>query len=446
MRRSWITYLPAFLRTRLEGRDHLQQAVGNTGWLLLDRILRVSIGLVIGIWMARALGPAQFGQFNYALAFVALFSSIATLGLDGICVRNLVNSPDAKETILGCVAILKMAGAFVAILLCLGSICLVEPDNSQMRLLVSIISLGLLFQSFDAIDFWLQSKLMSKFVVLAKLPALLIFFALRVLLLLNVATLTALAWAQSLEVLAGGLGLIVVYQRLGNRLTGWRPALAYSIRLIRESWPLILAGLSVLLYMKIDVVMLGRMSGDRETGLYSAASKLSEGFYFLPMIISSSLAPLILKARASGHAAYMEGMLRLYVLMVRLSLGITVPLALASPLLIAAFFGPSYVDAVPILRVHIWAAIAVFLGVASSQYLTNEGRQKISLYRTLIGLAINVSLNFLLIPDFGAIGAAVATLISYSIATFSIFLFQHGREQANLMVIALNPLRIFWTR
>src|SRR4030065_2467894 len=101
MNASWLKYLPDLVRARLDGRHRLQQAVGNSGWLLTDKVTRLVIGLVIGIWMARVLGPAQFGQFNYALAYVALFSSVATLGLDGIVVRNLVHTPDAKSQLLG---------------------------------------------------------------------------------------------------------------------------------------------------------------------------------------------------------------------------------------------------------------------------------------------------------------------------------------------------------
>lgn len=446
MNAFWLKYLPDIIRVRLDGRHHLQQAVGNSGWLLADKVTRLMIGLVIGVWMARVLGPAQFGQFNYALAFVALFSSVATLGLDGIVVRNLVHTPDAKNQILGSAFILKIIGSLLAISLCVILIFFVEPENPQTQMLVAVISAGLLFQALDVVDFWFQSRVTSMYTVIAKIPALFVFFCVRVALLVGTASLIAFAWVQSLELLLGSIGLVIVYQRLGDRITAWRPLYTYAMTLIKESWPLILAGLSVMLYMKIDIVMLGKMSGDRETGLYSAASRLSEGFYFVPMVIVSSLTPMLLRARALGNAQYKQSMLNLYVLMIRLSILMATPFAIFAPLLVEMLFGDNYASSAAILRVHIWAAVAVFLGVASSQYLTAEGQQKMSLYRTLTGLIVNIGLNVLLIPTYGAMGAAIATLVSYFVATFTMIVTRDGAEQVKLMLIAMNPAVVLGLR
>ena len=442
MSAPWLKYLPSILRDRLEGRHGLQQAVGNTGWLLLDRVFRMALGLVIGIWMARALGPVKFGQFNYALAFVALFSAVSNLGLDGVVVRNLVNAPEAVNQTLGSALLLKLAGSVAAIILCMGSVVLVNPGDSGIHVLVAVISLGLLFQSFDVIDLWFQSRVVSKYAVIARLPSFLVFTAARISLILTALSLTMFAWAQTLEILFSAIGLLVVYRHLGGHVADWRPRYDMALALISECWPLIFSSLSVMLYMKVDIVMLGKISGDRSVGIYSAATRLSEGFYFIPMIIASSVAPMLLRARARSPEQYMEGLFRLYILMVRMSLAIAVPLAVVSPLLIGLLFGGDFSEASAVLRVHIWAAIAVFLGVASSQFLVNEGLQKLSLCRTLIGLVINIVLNLFLIPYFGAVGAAIATLISYFIATFSIMISRHGIGQGYLMLRALNPATV----
>jgi len=438
----WLKYLPSFLRDRLEGRHGLQQAVSNSAWLLLDKALKMGLGLVIGIWMARVLGPASFGQFNYALAFVALFSSIASLGLNGVVVRNLVNTPEAAAHTLGSALLLKLAGSLLAIILCIASILLVNPDDPGIQILVTVISLGMLFQAFDVIDLWFQSQVASRYAVIARLPSLLVFSGARVFLILGSLSLTMFAWAQTLEILFAAVGLLVVYHYLGRHVTDWCPSYEQALTLIRECWPLIFAGLSVMLYMKVDIVMLGKISGDRSAGIYSAATRLSEGFYFIPMIIAPSVAPMLLRARARSPEQYLQGLFRLYVLMVRMSLAIAVPLAVVSPLLIELLFGSDFSESSAVLRVHIWAAIAVFLGVASSQYLTNEGLQKLSLYRTLIGLIINILLNLFLIPAYGAVGAAIATLISYFFATFSIMISKRGISQGLLMLRAMNPVAV----
>ena len=442
MSAPWLKYLPTIIRDGLEGKSGLQQAVANTGWLLLDRLFRMTLGLVIGIWMARVLGPVKFGQYNYALAFVALFSTFSSLGLDGVVVRNLVNTPEAVNHILGSALLLKLTGSLVAISLCIISILLVNPNDSEIHILVAVISLGMFFQSFDVIDLWFRSEVVSKYVVIARLPSFLVFSSARIFLILGALSLIMFAWVQTLEILFSAIGLFVVYRYIGEYVTDWRPRYDQALTLIKECWPLIFSGLSVMLYMKVDIVMLGKISGDRSAGIYSAATRLSEGFYFLPMIIASSVAPMLLRERAQSQEHYMQALFRLYILMVRLSLAIAVPLAIASPKLIELLFGGDFSESSGVLRVHIWAAIAVFLGVASSQYMINEGLQKLSLYRTLIGLAINILLNLFLIPAFGAMGAAISTLISYFIATFSIMISSHGIGQGFLMLQALNPAAI----
>lgn len=443
MNANWLKYLPRLVRDHLEGRHHLQQAIGNSGWLLLDKILRMAASLVIGIWMARVLGPVQFGQFNYALAFVALFAPIATLGLDGIVVRNLVMERESPQATLGSVAVLRLLGALAAVILCNATVMWFKPDDSLAHLLVLIISLGLIFQSTDVVDCWFQSRVTSRYIVLAKLPALLGFFGVRILLLLGAFSLYMFAWAQILELLMGAFGVLAAYRICGNSFRQWHPDFNHALALLREAWPQALAGLSVMLYMKIDVVMLQSMAGDRATGIYSAATRLSEGIYFIPMIVVSSLAPMLVRSREIGRDHYFQTLSKLYVTMVRLSLTITVIILAVSPWLVEALYGTAYTESVAVLQIHIWASIPVFLGVASSQYLTNEGYQTLSLYRTLVGLIVNVALNLALIPQHGAMGAAIATLISYSIATFSILLSPFARSQCHLMLRAMQPRVIF---
>ncbi len=182
-----------------------------------------------------------------------------------------------------------------------------NPDDSGIQILVAVLSLGMFFQAFDVIDFWFQSQVISKYAVIARLPSLLVFTGVRIFLILGALSLTMFAWAQTLEILVAAIGLLVVYRHLGGRVADWRPGYIQALALIRECWPLIFAGLSVMLYMKVDIVMLGKMSGDRSAGIYSAATRLSEGFYFIPMIIASSVAPMLLRARARSSGAVPAG-------------------------------------------------------------------------------------------------------------------------------------------
>lgn len=442
MNATWLRFLPDIMRRRLDGRRGLQQAMGNTAWLMVDRMARLVLGIGIAVWMARVLGPVRFGQLNFALAYVALFASFAGLGLEKVVVRDLVRSGVPDGELLGTAFVLKLAGACVAIALCIASMLVTVRDSHETQLLIAVLSLGFLFHAFDVIDYRFQSRVESRYVVLARLPSLLVFFAVRAWLVVAHMALVYFAWAQTLELLLAGIGLVAVFRYRKDVASTWRPAVSTAKALLGECWPLILAGLSVIFYMRIDVVMLGKLSGEHAAGIYSAATRLSEGFYFIPMIIASSVAPMLVRARAAGAAPYFDGLMKLYLAMVRVSLGIAIPLAMLAPWLVDLLYGAAYAEAATVLRVHVWAAVAVFLGTASSQYLMQEGLQKISLYRTLAGLAVNVVLNLYLIPMYGATGAAVATLVSYFVSTFCIMLSPRGLAQGLLMLRAMNPLVI----
>ena len=197
-----------------------------------------------------------------------------------------------------------------------------------------------------------------------------------------------------------------------------------------------LAGLAVTLYMRIDVVMLQEIVGDREVGIYAAATRISEIWYFLPGIIVASVSPAIIKAHSADSGKYISKLKQLYFVMTWMAIGIALPLSFLSGAMVSLLFGNDFAEAAPVLAIHLWASVAVFLGVASSQYLLVENLQKISFYRTLIGLVVNVILNLMLIPDMGAKGAAIATVISYFVATFSIVFFKSTRAHTSFLLSA----------
>ena len=168
MNQSWTRLLPSFIRSRLEGRQTLQKIISNTGWLFADRALRMGVGLLVSVWVARYLGPTQFGQLNYVIAFVALFATFATLGLDGIVVREVVRNPAAEWEILGSAFMLKLCGGALTAVGAVVFISVLRPGDILSRWLVGIVAAGAVFQAFDVIDFWFQSQVLSKYVVLAK--------------------------------------------------------------------------------------------------------------------------------------------------------------------------------------------------------------------------------------------------------------------------------------
>jgi len=441
---SWTNLLPDSIRERLHGRSQLQKILSNIVWLSLDKVLRLGIGAVLGIWIARYLGPEQFGLLNYAAAFVVLFSPLSSLGLDTIVIRDILREDEERVRVsLGTAFALRLAAGVVAGALAIAAISIVRPDDAMTRALALLSAFALVVQALDVIDYWFQSQIKSKYVVYARNAAFLLTSAARIVLLIVHAPLIAFAWTVLVEIVLGAIGLLIAYRVKRQNLFRWRVDLSRARTLLRDSWPLAFASLAIILYMRIGQVMVGDYLGNAAAGTYSVALRIAEVWFFLPLAISSSVFPAILKAKAEDEQVYQFRLQRFYDIMGAISLSASVIISLCAGPIVSLLFGRQYADAGPVLAVYIWAGIPVFLGVASNQFLLAEGLMKISLYRTLMGGTASVLLNMVFIPRFGVIGAAIASVISYSVSVFSLILFKNMSGNVRMMLRSLNCVRLF---
>jgi O-antigen/teichoic acid export membrane protein len=434
----WMRCLPPFVRKRLEGRHYLQKIIRNISWLFADKIVRMGIGLLVGVWIARYLGPDQFGLFSYSAAFVTLFSIFATLGLDGIVIRDLLHNPEQKNEILGTAFLIKLVGGGVTLLLAVTTILLLRPSDSLAHSLVAIVAAGTIFQSFDVIDFWFQSRVESRWAIYARNAAFVVVSTIRILLILNHATLIAFAWAASLETVLGAVGLIIAYRANGQHVLSWNSGVSHLIKLMSDSWPLALAGMAVAVYVRIDQIMLGQMVGNNAVGTYSAATRISEVWYFIPISIVASVSPSLIEAKKVSIELYYQRLLKLFRLMVVLALSIAVPMTFLAGYVATVLYGNEYEGVGTILAIHIWASLFVFLGVAQGPWNINEGLTQLTLLRTFVGAVANVILNLLLIPKDGAVGAAIATTVSYALA--GVFLNAFSSKTRKIFLLQIHSI------
>lgn len=429
--------LPQFIRSRMEGRENLHGVLKNIGWLLVDRILRMGVGLVVGVWLARYLGSVQFGLFSYAIAFVTLFSAFSTLGIESIVIRDLVRDPACKQETLGTAFALRIGGAIVMYCLAVGGIFLLRSDDLT-RTAVAIIAIGGFFQAFDTIDYWFQSQVQSKFTVYAKNSAFLLITLLRILLLVAKAPLIAFVLAAVAEALLGALGLMFFYNLKAGGMRSWRFSFERAKQLLANGWLLMLSGLVITLYMRIDQVMLGQMMGDHEVGIYSAAVRISEVWYFIPLAIVSSVFPSIVQTKTISAEVYSQRMQKLLTLMALLGYAVALLATFLSNRIVDFVFGSQYDGAGLSLMLLCWAGLFVSLGVARESWLITEGLMKFSFATTALGAICNIALNIVLIPRHGAGGAAIASLVSYAVAAYaSCFLHPQTRPLAFMMSKAL---------
>ena len=409
---------PTALQTLLS-RPTVQSAVHNFGWLAGEKVVRFVFGVGIGFWLARHLGPVRLGTLSYCTALVTLLGFVPSLGLDAVVKRDLLQLPEKASELLASSFVLRLAAsglAYAALLLvATGDWRGLSGDEPR---LLAILGL-LLFQPVLFLpDLWLQVQLRAKLSVVVQLTALVVSSALRVWLILGHGTLAAFAWVVVAEMLLGAAGIFVFARRSGLRMGGTFARLATMRRLINEAWPLMFASLAIMVYMKIDEVMLRNLAGPAAVGIYSAAAKLSEVWYFLPMALAASVLPAQLRVREREGEEYARRQQQYYDLSAAAAYVLSIPIALTAPWLVRLAYGAEFAAAGPILAVHIWSSIFVFLGVARGQWLVNEGLQKFYLVSTLAGAVANVSLNLVLIPRWGGLGAAWATVASYALAAW----------------------------
>jgi O-antigen/teichoic acid export membrane protein len=391
----------------------------NTSWLLAEKILRMIVGVFVGVWIARYLGPEQFGLFSYSQSFVGLFTAIATLGLDGIVVRELVKDKSRKDELIGTAFWLKVMGAF-GVLLILAVVVNFTSNDTYTNTLVFIIASATIFQSFNIVDMYFQAKVMSKFVVYANIISLFISSLVKISLILNDAPLIAFAWVVLFDSFVLAMGFIYFYIKNNStfKIQHLKFNKSTAVDLLRDSWPLILSGIVISIYMKIDQVMIKEMLGNEAVGQYAAAVRLSEAWYFIPMVISASLFPAIVNVKKVSKKLYYARLQKLYDLMVWIAIVIALPMTFMSDWLVELLYGGQYNESGGVLMIHIWAGVFVFLGVASSKWFLAENLQILSFYRTFYGMIINIAINFILIPKYGIEGAAIATIIGQSFATY----------------------------
>lgn len=387
---------------------------------MFDKILRMGVGLLVGVWIARYLGPEEFGLLNLTNAFISLFGAIAGLGLQGIVVRDIVRDPQCAPLTLGTAALLQLVGGFVSYMLILGAFIYLRPDDIMAHTIVAILGASMFFKFGEVATYWFESQVQARYTVWVQNSVFLVFAMVKVVMILRDAPLITIAWAMFAEAALVTIILTVVFGLCGPGLTSLSTGLGCAKKLLKDSWPLAMSGIAVMIYMKIDQIMLGQMIGDEAVGVYSAAVRISEVWYFVPMSIVASVFPAILEAKKRSETEYYARLQKLYDLMIWLSVLIALPVTFLATPLVRLLFGETYAEAGTVLAIHIWAAVFVFLGVASGKWFLVENRQILSLKRTAIGAAINIILNFLLIPNYGLEGAAVALVFAQFIAAYLI--------------------------
>lgn len=390
--------------------------INNILWLLFDKVFRLLIGLVVGAWVARYLGPDESGKLNYVFAYITILLAVTTLGMDSFLVKELLVNPLGKDKLLGTAFVFRLLSVLISSVVILFVFYCMHFTAEYYHLYLLLL-LSLVLTPLDLIDIEYQSRLQSKRTVLAKNTAYFMGAICKVFLLISHKPLIFFAAVAGLETFVAYLILLLQYQIKGPGVGVWKVDFALGAVLLKKGWPFILASVAVILYMRIDQIMLGNLLGNKAVGEFSAAVKITEIFLFVPLAVSSSYYSTLMESvNINDTVGYHRKLQLLFNWMSLIAIVISIGITIFSGLIVSILYGSKYKETAGILSIHVWSLVAIFLSVVSSQYLVIENLQKYSLYRTVVGLISNIVLNLLLIPYMGTKGAAIATLISYFIS------------------------------
>lgn len=418
--------------------------IKNSVWIMGEKILTIGLLFASNVVVARHLGPEGFGALAYALSICAIFGAAGHMGLSGLVVREIVTDEEDRRGTLGTVALLKFAGLSAGYAVLLIYAFLYEGTGSAEFYLIVLAGAALLFRPAEVIEFWFQAFVQAKFIAMARMASHIAATSLKFGLVLAGASSVYFATAEIMQVAIASLLLVAFFWHKADLpFASWYFDWRRAKDLLRQGWLIYLGTIFSIIYLKVDQVMLRWMTDTADVGQYAVAAQMSEAWYFVPAAIVTSIFPKLIALHREDEKLFMLRFQQLLDGLFVMGLVIALVITLTAPWIIDIFFGAEYEESAAILVIHIWAALFIFMRAAFSKWILIENALVFSLITQGMGAVMNIGLNIALIPTYGGIGAAFATLLSYATASF-LALFFHSRTRPIFWQMALaflSPIR-----
>ena len=386
------------------------RVVKNAAWIIACRVIQAVLALLVTMLSARYLQPAGYGLINYAASIVAFVAPIMQLGLNSILVQECVNAPEKEGETLGTALTMSFFSGLFCILGVIAFAYVCNPHEKQTIIVCALYGVLLVFQALSMMEYWFQAKLKSKYTSIVMLIAYAVTSAYKILLLVFGGHIYWFALSQALDYLLIAVALLVLYKMLSKQKL--RFSWAAAKRMFAKSKHYIVSSLMVTIFAQTDRIMIKHMIDDSATGYYSAAVACAgmSGFVFGAIIDSAR--PSIFESKKADTGDFERNVSRLYSVIIYLSLLQCIVITCFSPLIVKILYGNDYGPAVNALRLIVWYTTFAYLGSVRNIWILAESKQKYLWILNLSGAVMNVLLNFIFIPFWGIMGAALASLIT----------------------------------
>lgn len=413
------------------------KVVKNASWIMAGKIMQMLLSFIIGLLTARYLGPDNYGLINYAAAYVSFFASLCNLGINSIIVKNFVDHPEEEGKTIGTAIVLRIGSSFLSALMIIGIVSVIDRGETLTIVVVALSSISVIFQVLDTLNYWFQTRLMSKYSAIAATVAYIAVSAYKVLLLILQKDVRWFAVANTIDYIVIGLFLLYVYRKKGG------PTFSFSLdkgrELLQKSSSFILAGMMVSIYACTDRFMLKQMLDEASVGYYSLAVSISNMWVFILSAIIDSMYPVIMELHSRDYDAYNKKNKQLYAIVFYTALTASAGISVLANLIVKILYGEAFLPAVLPLRIVVWYTAFSYLGVARNAWIVSENKQRKLKYIYIFSAAINVILNLILIPFWGAAGAAIASLVTQiSTVVLIPYWIQELRPNVRMMIDAVR--------
>lgn len=405
----------------------------NASWLILGKIFQMLLNLIVGILTARYLGPSNYGLINYANSYIAFFASICNLGINSIIVKEFVDNRNENGEILGTSIVLKIISSFLSAITIICLAYALNDNDMTITLIVMLCCIGMLFQVFETLNYWFQSKLNSKVTAIATLISYFITSLYKIFLLITQKPILYFAFSTSIDYICLAILLFIFYfANHGQRLSF---SIQTAKRILSQSWHFIVPGLMVAVYSQTDKIMLKHIIGATETGYYSTAVSLCNIWCFILIAIIDSMSPVIMKLFNDDYEKYKKMNRLLYSIVFYISIIVSLIFLVFGDFIVNTLYGKEYLPAVIPLKILTWYSAFSYLGVARNIWIVCEKKQKYLLLVYIVSAFLNIILNIILIPILHASGAAIASLLAQILTTIIVPFFIKDIKNNSILMI-----------
>lgn len=410
-----------------------QKYVKNTSWMFISKILILALNLFVSIFVAKQLGPEQYGTFSFIISFVSI-AGFTLFSVDSLIMKRLHEHPDQTKEILGSGLIIKLVnGLFTVSAATLAGILFANTASTTW--MIFVYSTFTIFQSVSVIDFYFRIHALNKPVSILGTIVTLVMSVFKITVVAYNLPIVYLLFGYVIDQILGGIGYIYLYKKYIGNIFDLQPVKTMIVDLVLKSWPFTLSALAAAIYVRVDQVFIKVLLGSESVGFYAIAVRFSEVWFIIAELICISLLPAILNAEKSNRFVFLNRSKRLYSLLFYSSIAICIGMYVIAPLLIKTLYGEAYLPSIQILQFYIWSIVGYFMLTALNQFLFAENKFKTILSLNIIGMVLSIILNYTLIPILGITGAIIANIFAYSLPVVIVLIFFKNMKDQRIACI-----------